>query len=368
MVEIYINSELIDLGSGEDLDLLINYVIQDIRNLGKTNSSFSKTINIPGTHKNNLIFSNIFDFNVVLNNTTFNPLKKADVKIYDGGILLLAGYLKLDEININNDFQITYSCTVYSSIGNLFSDLGKLKLSELDFSEFSHPYTLDNVVASWDKYIIKNGNQTGFQLGSGYVYPYIDYGFNQDDISSGTISSYSSGHTRDVEFFRPSLYAKEVVNKIFNTIGYTYESEFLNSNYFKSLIIVPPIQGSYYDPTIIENAALKATQDFNHQYGLNSWGYGNYTSPVFRSRYNNDYDSGNTDKGGNYDNSTFTYVVPETGKYSIVTQLKLTHAFGDILGKNKRYSLFINLLKFTNNAKILKVFQTSKSFVKLFTD
>jgi len=63
--------------------------------------------------------------------------------------------------------------------------------------------------------------------GSGYFYPLIDYGdyraANNDDYDVGTL--------------RPAFYVKEYLDKIFSESGYSFTSSFLNTSYFKSLII-----------------------------------------------------------------------------------------------------------------------------------
>lgn len=332
MVEIYLNNKLLDLGTNEDFQLNINYVVQDIRNIGKTNSSYTKSIILPHSENNNQIFSNIFDFNLLVEDTapSFNPLKKADVKIYDSGLLLMTGYLKLDEINISKDLTNTYNCTIYSSISDLFTDLSKIRLSDLDFSEFNHEYNIDNVAGSWSDYIVKYNSKTAFKLGNGYVYPYIDFGYNQNDISNGTIPTSDSGNTRPVEFFRPSLYTKEIVNKIFNKAGYTYESEFFETNYFKSLITVPPLKGSYYSPDIIDNSKLLASLDTTHTYPLNNYAFGSYVTEVGVAEFDNDFDNGNYDNGSNYNNTLFEYTVPIAGKYQVLANVIMTTAFGDL--------------------------------------
>lgn len=66
--------------------------------------------------------------------------------------------------------------------------------------------------------------------GEGYVYPSINY---------GTVVS-PSGYN-NLQFFvednYPAVYVKTYIDAIFSKIGYTYDSTFFDSNYFKSLIV-----------------------------------------------------------------------------------------------------------------------------------
>lgn len=69
-------------------------------------------------------------------------------------------------------------------------------------------------------YIIKNKG------GGGVYYPLIDYGnssTNKHDYKYGT--------------FRPALFVKEYLQKIIQDAGYTYESKFFKTDFFKKLII-----------------------------------------------------------------------------------------------------------------------------------
>ena len=69
-------------------------------------------------------------------------------------------------------------------------------------------------------YIIKNKG------GGGVYYPLIDYGnysTNKHDYKYGT--------------FRPALFVKEYLEKIIQDAGYTYESKFFKTDFFKKLII-----------------------------------------------------------------------------------------------------------------------------------
>jgi len=42
---------------------LITFAIDDIKDFGAKNTNFSKTIIVPGTKRNNVLFGNIFDIN-----------------------------------------------------------------------------------------------------------------------------------------------------------------------------------------------------------------------------------------------------------------------------------------------------------------
>lgn len=61
--------------------------------------------------------------------------------------------------------------------------------------------------------------------GEGYVYPTIDFG---NQLATDWASSQ----------YIPNLYAKTLVDKIFSTIGFQYDSEFFGSEFFKRLVVL----------------------------------------------------------------------------------------------------------------------------------
>jgi hypothetical protein len=82
-----------------DIDVEFTYSVADVTDIERRNTSYSKTITLPSTSKNQGLFGNIFDISVsndyypndVNIGQNFNPAKQAkaqifldNVKIFDG--------------------------------------------------------------------------------------------------------------------------------------------------------------------------------------------------------------------------------------------------------------------------------------------
>ena len=237
-LKIYADSKYfnVDLFNNEPIELTKSII--ELTEPEQRKSDYTKTINIPGTANNNSIFTNIFDVNhSILNGDNsnfyvdFDPRKKANCILYREGIPQLRGYLQMTSINILDEQNITYELVVYGRVANLFQDVGDNLLSDYDFSEYTHLWTETNVRNSINTSIIINGVTANFQLGRGYVYPLIDYGFDNN-----------AQQTYNVDQLYPAIYVKTILDKILKTHGYRYEStiqsnNFLNSTDFKRLII-----------------------------------------------------------------------------------------------------------------------------------
>lgn len=218
-VQIYIENQLADIS--QEFSVLLTFAIDDIKDFGSRNTTYSKTIILPGTQRNNRIFGNIWDLNNsidydpasrnVLGN--FNPSVAASCQIFKGNIQCFKGVIRVMNITINNGIP-EYECFVTGELGGLLAKLGSKRLEDLDFSEYVHDLDAATVQASWDN------------IGEGYYYPLIDYANQSTNKQDWKLTT-----------FRPCFFLKEYIDKIFADAGYSYDSDLFNTNLFKSIIL-----------------------------------------------------------------------------------------------------------------------------------
>jgi len=258
--EIYIEEQKIDLL--QDISTEFTYAIDDVSEFGSRNTSYSKTISIPGTANNNLVFGYIFELNNAnfTDNTlpnvgyNFNVTKQANCKIFIDKVQIFKGTLRILEIVIDKE-TIEYQCSVVGELGGFINQLGNKRLEDLDFSAYNHTYSVANISSSWDN-----------AGGSGYYYPLIDYG----NVSTGAYGVAK----KDFQYttFRPALYVKEYIQKIFAGTDYTFDCSFFNTALFNRLII-PHNQTNI---TASNNTSFSATAN-NRTMNLTSEPYVRYT-------------------------------------------------------------------------------------------
>jgi hypothetical protein len=220
--EIYIEDYKLDLS--KELSTEFSYAIDDITDFGSRNTSFSKTISIAGNSTNNRVFGFVFDLgnanftdNTLPNvNYNYNASKSAQCRIFIDKIQVFKGTLRILEIIIDNK-SIEYQCSVFGELGGFITALGNKRLSgnintkdNLDFSDYDHTYNIANIKASWEVSGARGSNNTN-AYGSGYFYPLIDYG----NVSTNKINF-------QVSAYRPALFVKEYIDKIFEGTDYTY--------------------------------------------------------------------------------------------------------------------------------------------------
>jgi hypothetical protein len=215
--------EGLELDMYDDEDLNISYSIEDILNLEVRRSDFSKDFKMPGTGKNNTFFNKVYDFNI---DNQKNYLKAIPCELIIDAITIIRGSLRLlSARRLNN--EVIYAVQITGRFRDLMTQVEQLSVRDIDLSEFNHTRNRTNIIDSWEYRIFDNGQPVQrIEPGRGYVYPYIVTGASNDIYDNVYVwDSY------------PAVYLKTIMDKIFEATGFTYESKFLESDYFKSLII-----------------------------------------------------------------------------------------------------------------------------------
>lgn len=295
-----IDYKLLDVAT--DIKMPVTYSIFDISEPGKRGGTRSKTLLLPGTSQNNIIFNNIFEIDA---DGTFNPNINADCFVYQDTIEIFRGSFELLQVNRKQDF-ITYECAILGRVTNIYTAFGDKNLSDLDLSAFDHNYTQSVQANSWT-----------LSSGYGYVYPLIDYG--ETDASQQTIWQ--------VNQLYPAVYVKALMDKIFALSGYTYNSSFFNGDLFNKLII-PFNAGSFkysegevdsrkFEASIVSTSA-NVTSSTSDQY---------ITIP-----YDNTSTSPNFDTSAQFDILTHKWTVGKTGHYNLTLHSNLLATFTNTTG------------------------------------
>ena len=223
--EIYIEGRRVDLY--DDLTMELTYQIDDVKEFGSRETNFSKTIVLPGTGRNNRQFGYIFEFgsqngydpnqpNIDYN---FNASKQAACVVYVDKVQVMKGVIRLLEIVRTGDV-VEYECAVFGELGGFIQDLGNDKIETLDFSDYDEAWTMDNIKGSWEP------DASGFYPATGVFYPLVDYG----GVSANKADW-------DFRAYRPAMFVREYLDKIITGAGYTYESEFFDTQLFRRLVI-----------------------------------------------------------------------------------------------------------------------------------
>jgi hypothetical protein len=209
-----------------DTKIELEYVLSDIREPESRKISYTKEFTVPGTKNNNTLFAPFFDNGYSY--TNFNPNKRLNAQLFNGAIFF-EGALQLSKVTVNDD-EIEYTVIIYNQIVDFFNDIGDAELrGTISLNEYNHILDNDTIKKSWDGTIKKYAKSyDALGKGEGYVYPLEDRG-------KGTMwNGYPKFQAKDM---KPAIFLKTYVDKVFAKYGWTYKSDFFNSDYFKSLVI-----------------------------------------------------------------------------------------------------------------------------------
>lgn len=218
--QLFIENNELDIS--QEVSSLLNFELDNISDFGARKTTWSKTIVLPGTARNNKLFGHIFQigqanqYNAALPNANynFNAAKSADCLLFQNQLQSFRGVLRLLQINYDKG-RVEYEVGLFGEIALLVTSLQSHFLDELDFSAYDTTWTSTNVIASWDN-----------TPGSGVFFPLIDYGQCSVDKKNW-----------DIRAFRPALYVKEYIDKIFRQHSFTYSCDLFNTERFKRLVI-----------------------------------------------------------------------------------------------------------------------------------
>ena len=228
----------------EDEDIPLSLSVDDFKNVAEKVQSYSKAFNLPATKRNNQIFDNIFEITRTDTGLNFNPYKRTKAILKQDGFLLFEGYLRMLDIS-DKSGETSYNVNLYSEVIAFADVLGDKTFSDLDFEELEHEYQKTNIKNSWNDtapqssitYI--NTSTSGFR--DTYLtlkYPFVDWTHQILVGGSGTGTGATGGnpeYTSLEQIFRPFINIKYLIDRIFESVPFTYESEFFDTDDFKKL-------------------------------------------------------------------------------------------------------------------------------------
>jgi len=261
-----------------DIPIKINKSIAEIQDISKRNSDLSIGLTLPGSKKNNRFFEMFY--NVDTQSLYFDPTSRVACNVLLNDQSYFQGYLRLNKINVLNS-KVEYDVTLYSTVGNLFGEIGNNLLQDLDFDDeeytFNHVFTLSGVTSLFGNSNFYRDSEYPYT----YFYPIVHNGYEYTNVTGttggtsstplpnftgvtsgqtrlytstspiGSFNSYSAVTAAGVEEYRinspiyglrdnqlkPGLNVWSLIKLMFKTYGYTIKSDFMNTPWMKSLYL-----------------------------------------------------------------------------------------------------------------------------------
>ena len=141
VTQLYIQNERIDLFQDEVISL--TQTIQNVRDIEKVFTDFSKSFTIPASKANNKIFKHYYNFDI---DGGFDARKKVTARIEINHLPFRDGKIKLEGVDLRGNKPYAYKITFFGNTVNLKDKLGETKLSALAWlGNFTQDYTAAQV-------------------------------------------------------------------------------------------------------------------------------------------------------------------------------------------------------------------------------
>lgn len=227
-IKLTIGGKDIDVSRVEQLRLSITKSIADIRDITKSNSSFTKTMIVPGTKSNDIALGFGQEVNSV-NAISQNSKPEAILEV--SGTTVIKGFARSIKRVIKNKSRThEYHIQLIGDNGDWKHDINGLSITDLDYSEFDHVYNKSNIDAS------ELIDGSGVPLTKpDIVYPLINYGATGDMPHPVPSEQQKHGVTVGNRF--PAIQKRSILKKIFNSVGLKIVSTFVDSDFFRGQYI-----------------------------------------------------------------------------------------------------------------------------------
>jgi len=237
MLQIYVYD---DTGASFELDLYkedpvkITLSAEDIGDIPRVNSAFSKQFRVPATQNNSKVFKWWYEVNTV----DFDITKRVRADLYSDGLFYKSGHIRIQNAYVNETTsQVDLELVFFGETRDFASQVGEITLPELSqLNQYNHVLTTDYVQSSWTtpeapvRYILAD---------KGYTYD----GNNPPAPIQNTIAVNDwdnrftqMNHPISLSQFTPIIQAKAIIDAIFAQTEYTYSSDsFFNEELFKQV-------------------------------------------------------------------------------------------------------------------------------------
>lgn len=220
-VQLYIEGSRVDLFKDETISL--TQTIQNIKDISKVFTDFSKSFNVPASKTNNKLFSHYYNSDI----EGFDARTKKDANIELNHLPFRDGKIKLNGVKLKNNKPHSYNITFFGNTVNLKDLLGDDQIDQLPLSTYDHDFDIATV---------KTGLETNL-ISSSIVYPLLTHSkrYIYDSTASvhtdGNIA-FHSGDTHGVIFFdlKPALRVDSIIQSIESRYGITFSSDFFDTS------------------------------------------------------------------------------------------------------------------------------------------
>ena len=220
-IELYIQGQRVDMFKDESVSLTQS--IQNVKDISKIFTDFSRTFTLPASKTNNKIFKHYYNFSI---ENGFDGRTKKDALIELNHLPFRDGKIKLEGVDLKNNVPYTYKITFFGSTVTLKDLLGEDKLSSLDLNAFNKVYSPSEIQASLQ----------ADPASSDVIVPLIThtrrlyYDSSENITDTGNLYYQNSNHGVLWSDLKYAIRVSKIVEAIESDYSITFSNDFFNSS------------------------------------------------------------------------------------------------------------------------------------------
>ena len=249
----------LDITDHSDFPLAMTFQISDFKDITSTSGDYSKTFKFPATKNNNNILKHLYIPNI---NNANNITERKPCRIISGGMYTQLGLIRITGVGGYGKVPSSYSGVFYGNNLTWASDLGDAYMNQLEWGVDGEnlEYNKTSIMATWqDEDCNSNPN-------SYIVYPITSYGQYNAEGTERTIQLLDTvygfatdpanilktgyygfdnagndyGTPSPNPDWRPAVFVKNTLDKLFDSVGYRISSAFMDTAEFKKNVWLLP--------------------------------------------------------------------------------------------------------------------------------
>lgn len=295
-IQLYIDGQRLDTFKDEGVS--ITQSIQNIKDVAKVFTDFTKTFSVPASKTNNKIFKHYYNYDII---NGYDARKRTTSEIELNHMPFRKGYIKLDAVTLKNNRPHTYKLTFFGETIELVDLFGDDELDALDWLDnFNQTnWNADTVLGTTaTNGLISTGSSTtvdGFTYNDALIVPLITHTDRLYYDSSSTTAGnsnlyYSSGTAQGVDWLqlKPAIRVHIIIRAIEEKYNIEFSSDFFdatNTDYYNLRLWLHRNKGDIYgleDSLIIDqidtlpssNSDWEGMDFYNYAFGIDDCFYG----------------------------------------------------------------------------------------------
>ena len=210
-----------------DESISITQVIQDVKDISKIFTEFTKTFTIPATSDNNRLFKHYYNYDI---DNGFDARIKINAYIEINAVRFNSGKVKLEGVDLKDNKPYAYRITYFGNTVNLKDLIGEDKLNALDLSSYNLTYNSTNILSKLQANPTSTDIVAPFISHTNRYYYDSSSGHGTDDRNLHYDSG--SGHHHGLLWsdLKYAIRLNSVIQAIATKYGLTFSTDFFNNS------------------------------------------------------------------------------------------------------------------------------------------